>query len=89
MVEAFGTAASAAMVVCYALEERSAAYTWGFAAGCLAAAAYAAAIGAWPFFALESIWSVLAVRRASRASRARPRVARSAVARSNGEGTCE
>ena len=66
MVEAFGTAAAAAMVICYALEERGAIFTLAFAASCVAASAYAFAIGSWPFFALEAIWAVVAARRGLR-----------------------
>jgi hypothetical protein len=33
---------------------------------CVAASAYAFAIGSWPFFALEAIWAVIAARRGFR-----------------------
>ncbi len=63
MLEAFGTLAAAAMLLCYALEERGPQFTLAFAVSCGAASAYAYAIGSWPLFALEGVWSVVAARR--------------------------
>ena len=62
-LEAFGFAAVACMVVTYALERRSPRYVLGFALACAAAALYAALIRAWPFAAVEAIWSLVALRR--------------------------
>jgi hypothetical protein len=66
VLEAFGTAAATAMVLCYALEERGLGFTFGFAISCAAASAYAFAIASWPFCVLEGLWSVVALRRAMR-----------------------
>lgn len=59
----YGAAAVTAMLVCYALERRSAHFVLAFAAACLASAAYGFLQGAWPFGVVESIWSVVALRR--------------------------
>ena len=74
MLEAFGAAAATAMVLCYALEERGPGFTFGFAASCAVASMYALAIASWPFFALEGVWSIVALRRGlrRRAGRASP-----------------
>ena len=75
MVDVLGLVASAAMVTCYALENRDPAFTWGFAGACVAASGYAYAIAAWPFCALEGVWAVVAFRRGWRRSGAtRPKV---------------
>ena len=66
MLEIFGTLAAAAMVTCYALEERGAHFTLAFAASCAAASAYAYAIGSWPFFVLEALWAAIATHRGFR-----------------------
>ena len=67
-VDLAGAGALAAMVLCYALEHRGPVFATGFAVSCAAAAAYAWAIGAWPFAVLELLWAGLAARRAWRAS---------------------
>lgn len=59
----YGAAAVTAMLVFYALERRSAHFVLAFVAACLASAAYGFLQGAWPFGVVESIWSVVAVRR--------------------------
>jgi hypothetical protein len=59
----FGLAAVSAMLVCYALEERSRWYVLGFSAACAAGSAYGFLQGAWPFGIVEAIWSLVAVRR--------------------------
>jgi hypothetical protein len=51
------------MVTAYALEDRSPAFVLLFAVACLAAAAYAAVIRSWPFATVETLWSVIAIRR--------------------------
>ncbi len=66
VLEVFGSLAGAAMVLCYALEERGPVFTLGFAMSCGAASAYAFAIGSWPFFALEAVWAAVAARRGLR-----------------------
>ncbi|MDJ0785755.1 MAG: hypothetical protein QNK05_03035 [Myxococcota bacterium] len=66
MIEGLGTVAVTAMMLCYALEERGVGFTFGFAAGCIGAASYAALIGSWPFFVVESLWAGVAARRGLR-----------------------
>ena len=66
VIELFGTAAAASMVLFYALEERGPQFTLAFSASCLAAAGYALAIGSWPFFAVEAVWACVAARRGLR-----------------------
>ena len=59
----FGLFAVTAMMVCYALENRSPAFTLAFAASCLMASAYGFLQGAWPFGFVEFVWCFVAVRR--------------------------
>jgi hypothetical protein len=66
VIELFGTAAAASMVLFYALEERGPRFTLAFSVSCLAAAGYALAIGSWPFFAVEAVWACVAARRGLR-----------------------
>lgn len=63
LLEVFGTAAAALLVVTYALEARSAWYVLGFAAACIGVASYAVATDAWLFAALEALWALIALRR--------------------------
>ncbi len=65
---AFGLVAVTAMLVCYALEERSAWFVLGFAAACALGSVYGFLQGAWPFGAVEAIWSLVALRRWRRAA---------------------
>jgi hypothetical protein len=51
------------MLVTYALEERSAWYTLGFAGACAAGSVYGFLQGAWPFGVVELIWAAVALRR--------------------------
>ena len=59
----FGSLAVAAMLVFYALEERSPWFVLAFAGACAASALYGLLIQAWPFAAIETIWSGVALRR--------------------------
>lgn len=59
----FGLFAVSAMLICYALESRSHWFVLAFAASCALCAAYGFLQGAWPFGAVEAIWSVVALRR--------------------------
>ena len=59
----FGTLAVGAMLVMYTLEERSHWFVLGFAAASAIAALYGGLIAAWPFAALEGVWSLVALRR--------------------------
>ncbi len=60
---AFGLFAVSAMLLCYALEDRSPWWILGFAAACLLGSIYGFLQGAWPFGAVEGVWSLVAVRR--------------------------
>jgi hypothetical protein len=60
---AFGLFAVSAMLVTYALEERSRWYTLGFAAACALGSVYGFLQGAWPFGLVEAIWALVAVRK--------------------------
>ena len=59
----FGLFAVTAMMVCYALEQRSAWFVLGFAGTCVLASIYGFLQGAWPFGAVEAVWSLVAFRR--------------------------
>ena len=59
----FGLIAVTAMLVCYALEDRSQWYVLGFAVACALGSAYGFLQGAWPFGLVEAIWSIVATRR--------------------------
>jgi hypothetical protein len=59
----FGSLAVAAMLIFYAIEERSAWFVLSFAAACAASAVYGVIIEAWPFAAIEAVWSLIALRR--------------------------
>jgi hypothetical protein len=59
----FGLFAVMAMLVSYALEDRSHWFIPAFAASCALGSIYGFLQGAWPFGLIEAIWSVVAVRR--------------------------
>ena len=63
LLSAFGLFAVTLMLVTYALEARSNWYILAFAFACALGSAYGFLQGAWPFGLVESIWSVVAVRR--------------------------
>ena len=63
---AFGLFSVTAMLVCYALEERSHWFVLAFAGSCALGSVYGFLQGAWPFGAVEAIWSVVALRRWSK-----------------------
>jgi hypothetical protein len=56
----FGLFAVTMMLVCYALEDRSAWYVLAFAVACALGSAYGFLQGAWPFGIVEAIWAVIA-----------------------------
>jgi hypothetical protein len=60
---AFGLLAVIAMLVCYALEDRSHWFVLAFAGACVLGSAYGFLQGAWPFGLVEAIWAGVAVRR--------------------------
>lgn len=60
---AFGALAVTAMMLFYALEQRSPVFVLLFAGASLAASAYGFLQGAWPFGVVELVWSGVALRR--------------------------
>ena len=60
---AFGLFAVTAMLICYALEDRSHWYVLAFAGACALGSAYGFLQGAWPFGLVEAIWAMVALRR--------------------------
>jgi len=69
MLTLFGLFAVSAMLICYALEDRSHWFIVAFALACLLASLYGFFQGAWPFGVIELIWSLVAVRRWMRVRR--------------------
>ena len=62
-VAVFGAGSVAAMVVCYSLESRGRHFVLLFAVACAASSSYAILIAAWPFAAVEAIWTLVAIQR--------------------------
>jgi hypothetical protein len=60
---AFGLFAVIAMLVCYALEDRSPWFILAFACSCVLGSIYGFLQGAWPFGLVEAIWALVALRR--------------------------
>jgi len=59
----FGLFAVTAMLVTYALEDRSTWFVLAFAASCVLGSIYGFLQGAWPFGLVEGVWSIVAARR--------------------------
>ena len=59
----FGLFAVTAMLVCYALEDRSRWYILAFSVACALGSIYGFLQGAWPFGGVEAVWAVVALRR--------------------------
>ena len=57
----FGLLAVIAMLIFYALEDRSTWFILAFAGACALASIYGFLQGAWPFGVVEAIWAGLAV----------------------------
>jgi hypothetical protein len=51
------------MLIFYALENRSPWFIFAFALACALGSVYGFLQGAWPFGAVEAVWSVVALRR--------------------------
>jgi hypothetical protein len=62
-VSLFGLVAVTAMLIFYALEDRSPWYILAFAGACALGSAYGFLQGAWPFGLVEAIWACVAVYR--------------------------
>jgi hypothetical protein len=60
---AFGLLAVTAMLLFYALEDRSPWFILAFAAACALGSIYGFLQGAWPFGVIEAIWAGVAVSR--------------------------
>lgn len=61
LLTAFGLFAVTAMLVTYALEDRSPWFILGFAGACALGSIYGFLQGAWPFGVIEAIWAGVAV----------------------------
>ena len=59
----FGLLAVVAMLVFYALEDRSPWFVFAFAVACALASVYGFLQGAWPFGLVEAVWCAVALRR--------------------------
>lgn len=59
----FGLFAVTAMLICYALEDRSRWFILGFAGACALASIYGFLQGAWPFGLVEAVWSLVALKK--------------------------
>jgi hypothetical protein len=59
----FGLAAVTAMLIFYALEDRSPWFVLAFAAACALGSIYGFLRGAWPFGLVEAVWAGVAVYR--------------------------
>ena len=62
----FGLLAVTAMLVFYALEDRSCWFILAFAGACALGSLYGFLQGAWPFGLVEAVWALVAVRRWAR-----------------------
>ena len=62
-ITGFGVVAVGSMVFFYAVEGRGPRFTLAFALACLASSGYGFLAGAWPFGAVELIWTAVAIQR--------------------------
>ena len=65
----FGLFAVTAMLLTYALEDRSPWFILAFAVACWLASAYGFLQGAWPFGIVEAAWGLIALHRWSKKQR--------------------
>jgi hypothetical protein len=63
MITVFGILALSFMMLMYLFEDRSPAFVLAFSAGCALSSSYGFLSGAWPFGAVEAIWTFIALRR--------------------------
>jgi hypothetical protein len=68
----FGLLAVTAMLVLYALEDRSRWFILAFAGACALGSIYGFLQGAWPFGLVEAVWALVAVRRWATRGATRP-----------------
>ena len=59
----FGLGAVTAMLIFYALEDRSPWYSLAFGGACALGSAYGFLQGAWPFGLVEFVWTAVSVNR--------------------------
>ena len=62
----YGVIALTFMMSMYALEKRARVFVAAFAMGCALSSVYGFASGAWPFGAVEAVWTLIALRRYQR-----------------------
>jgi len=62
-LDLFGLFSVTAMLVCYALENRSPWFIGAFALSCGLGSVYGFLQGAWPFGIVEAVWAGVALRR--------------------------
>ncbi len=63
LLNVFGAFVVTLMMIFYAIEERSSAYTMLFGITCLGTSIYGFAAGTWPFGIIEGVWAVIAFRK--------------------------
>ena len=63
LLTAFGLASVGFTMICYVMEERGRGWVLLFALGCVMSSAYGFLQGAWPFGAVEIVWTAVALRR--------------------------
>jgi hypothetical protein len=63
LLSLFGFASTSLMLLCYALEDRSAWFILGFAGSCVLSGLYAFLQGAWPLGLVEIVFTIVALRR--------------------------
>jgi hypothetical protein len=63
LMDGLSAFAVTAMLVCYALEQRSTWFILAFAGSCALGSLYGFLQGAWPFALVEAIWALVALRR--------------------------
>jgi hypothetical protein len=63
MITVFGVLALSFMMLMYLFEKRGRRFVLAFAAGCALSSSYGFLSGAWPFGAVEGVWTLIALRR--------------------------
>jgi hypothetical protein len=66
LLSAFGLFAVTAMLICYAVEDRSPWFILAFAVACACGSLYGFLQGAWPFGLVEAVWAIVALRKWTR-----------------------
>lgn len=68
----YGLISVVLMLVFYSLEERSHWFVLAFAFSCVLASIYGFLQGAWPFGMVETVWSIVAIRRWQKRTQSKP-----------------